>query len=91
MIDPSGSVSLAADAASADAVGLVQKEVAVTERGLRILIDGNDDGLDVLVTPPLTNRIAVGIDDQDRAEKALKGISGKRLTYRWPDSIQPPF
>jgi len=31
-----------------------------------------------------SNRIAVGIDDQDRTEKALKGIAGKRLTYRSP-------
>jgi len=28
-----------------------------------------------------TNRIARGVDDQTRAERALKGISGKRLTY----------
>ena len=34
-----------------------------------------------------SNRIAVGVNDQDRAEKALKGISGKRLTYRGPDSV----
>jgi hypothetical protein len=24
------------------------------------------------------------VDDDDRAERALKGIRGKRLTYRWP-------
>src|SRR5665213_1446601 len=29
-----------------------------------------------------SNRAAMEIDDQDRAKKALKGISGKRLTYR---------
>ncbi|MCP4304905.1 MAG: IS1595 family transposase [bacterium] len=29
-----------------------------------------------------SNRIAVGVDDTDRTEKALKGIRGKRLTYR---------
>jgi hypothetical protein len=34
-----------------------------------------------------SNRIALGVDDQDRAEKALKGITGKRLTYRGPDSV----
>jgi transposase-like protein len=28
------------------------------------------------------NRIALGIDDAQRAHKALKGIEGKRLTYR---------
>src|SRR5829696_6188870 len=31
------------------------------------------------------NRIAVGINDLGRAERALKGIVGKRLTYRQPD------
>lgn len=30
------------------------------------------------------NRIALGIDDTARAEKALKGIVGKRLTYTTP-------
>jgi len=49
MIDPSGNVSLAANAASADAVRLIQREVAVTKCGLRVLVDGDDDGLDVLV------------------------------------------
>jgi len=29
-----------------------------------------------------TNRIAVGVDDQDRAARALAGVKGKRLTYR---------
>jgi transposase-like protein len=29
-----------------------------------------------------SNRIALGVDDVTRAERALKGISGKRLTYR---------
>lgn len=29
-----------------------------------------------------SNRIALGVDDQDRAEKAIKGATGKRLTYR---------
>jgi transposase-like protein len=36
-----------------------------------------------------SNRIALGVDDQDRAEKALKGIAGKRLTYRSPPDQQP--
>lgn len=31
-----------------------------------------------------SNRIALGCDDADRAARALKGISGKRLTYRGP-------
>jgi hypothetical protein len=31
-----------------------------------------------------SNRVALGVDDQDRADKALKGIAGKRLTYRSP-------
>ena len=28
------------------------------------------------------NRVRLGVDDQARAEKALLGIVGKRLTYR---------
>src|SRR2546421_196665 len=28
------------------------------------------------------NRIALGVDDRDRAEAALLGVKGKRLTYR---------
>ena len=31
-----------------------------------------------------SNRIALGVDDEARAEKALAGITGKRLTYRRP-------
>ena len=31
-----------------------------------------------------SNRVALGIDDEARAEKALQGITGKRLTYRRP-------
>ena len=32
------------------------------------------------------NRIAVGVDDTDRATELAKGIVGKRLTYRRPNS-----
>jgi nitrogenase molybdenum-iron protein alpha/beta subunit len=32
-----------------------------------------------------SNRIALGIDDTDRATRALQGVVGKRLTYRRPD------
>jgi hypothetical protein len=28
------------------------------------------------------NRVALGVHDQDRATTALRGIVGKRLTYR---------
>ena len=31
-----------------------------------------------------SNRVALGLDDQARAEKALQGVTGKRLTYRRP-------
>ena len=31
-----------------------------------------------------SNRIALGVDDEARAEKALAGATGKRLTYRRP-------
>ena len=33
-----------------------------------------------------TNRVATGFDDTERAEKALRGIVGKRLTYRPADA-----
>jgi transposase-like protein len=29
-----------------------------------------------------SNRIALGVDDQDRADKTIRGMVGKRLTYR---------
>ena len=29
-----------------------------------------------------SNRSALGVDDTDRAERAIKGAAGKRLTYR---------
>ena len=32
-----------------------------------------------------SNRAALGVDDTERAEGALKGVVGKRLTYRRPD------
>lgn len=32
-----------------------------------------------------SNRIALGVDDQARTAEALKGVVGKRLTYRNPD------
>jgi hypothetical protein len=31
---------------------------------------------------------ALGVTDDERAEKALRGITGKRLTYRWIDRPQ---
>ena len=31
-----------------------------------------------------SNRVRLGVDDQARAEKVLKGVTGKRLTYRRP-------
>lgn len=33
------------------------------------------------------NRMALGVDDRDRAARALDGIKGKRLTYKTP--VQP--
>jgi hypothetical protein len=32
------------------------------------------------------NRIALGVDDKDRASELAKGIVGERLTYRRPNS-----
>jgi transposase-like protein len=34
-----------------------------------------------------SNRVALGVDDQDRAEKAVRGMVGKRLTYRQSPSL----
>jgi transposase-like protein len=34
------------------------------------------------------NRIALGVDDTERATRALAGAKGKRLTYRLPDAEQ---
>ena len=33
-----------------------------------------------------SNRVALGVNDDERAERAMKGIVGKRLTYRGPSS-----
>ena len=32
-----------------------------------------------------SNRAALGVDDQERANIALAGVVGRRLTYRQPD------
>jgi hypothetical protein len=32
------------------------------------------------------NRIALGVDDQGRTERAIRGIFGRRLTYGLPDT-----
>jgi transposase-like protein len=37
------------------------------------------------------NRIALGVDDSNRAEQLAKGIVGKRLTYRRPSQRDIPF
>ena len=34
------------------------------------------------------NRVALGVDDGERAGLALAGIRGKRLTYRRPDEVR---
>lgn len=36
-----------------------------------------------------SNRIALGVDDKERAERTLKGIRGKRLTYRTVSGRRP--
>lgn len=35
-----------------------------------------------------SNRVAIGVDDTERANRAIKGAAGKRLTYRSPSSAQ---
>ena len=34
------------------------------------------------------NRIAVGVDDQECADKTIRGMVGKRLTYRVTDKVE---
>lgn len=34
-----------------------------------------------------SNRVARGVDDKMRAGRAMKGIVGKRLTYRAADNV----
>jgi transposase-like protein len=39
-----------------------------------------------------SNRVALGVNDEERSERAMKGIVGKRLTYRAADTSQSaPF
>jgi hypothetical protein len=33
----------------------------------------------------------LGVDDVERTERALKGVVGKRLTYRTANSEGPPY
>jgi hypothetical protein len=37
-----------------------------------------------------SNRLGLGVDEQGRADKTIKGMTGKRLTYRAADRF-PPF
>jgi hypothetical protein len=34
-----------------------------------------------------SNRVALGVNDGERADLAIKGTAGKRLTYRQPHKI----
>ncbi len=38
-----------------------------------------------------SNRVATGVDDEARFDRALAGIAGKRLTYRGPVAPEIPF
>jgi len=33
-----------------------------------------------------SNRARLGVDDEGRTGKMMRGVVGKRLTYRWPDN-----
>ena len=37
-----------------------------------------------------SNRVALGVDDQERAKRALEGVVGRRLTYRNPNVGSAP-
>ena len=36
-----------------------------------------------------SNRVVLGVDNQDRADKAIRNMVGKRLTYRKSASLDP--
>jgi hypothetical protein len=35
------------------------------------------------------NRVALGVDDLERTDRAIRGAKGKRLTYRTARGVQP--
>ena len=35
-----------------------------------------------------SNRVKLGVDDTERADRALLGVKGKRLTYRTPSELE---
>jgi transposase-like protein len=37
-----------------------------------------------------SNRVRLGVNDEARTARALRGIVGKRLTYKWPDKRATP-
>jgi hypothetical protein len=47
----------------------------------------------LVVFDRVSNRVALGVDDETRTEPALKGAANKRLTYRGPHSpeVEIPF
>ncbi|MGY3611013.1 MULTISPECIES: hypothetical protein [unclassified Bradyrhizobium] len=49
-----------------DAIGLIQEEVPVAERGFSILVDRKRDGLDVEETPPVPRTSANCLDEGQR-------------------------
>ncbi|MEK7992763.1 MAG: hypothetical protein AAB403_03060, partial [Planctomycetota bacterium] len=54
----------------------------VVPRRRRVLVQAGDALGDAA-------RVALGVDDAMRADKALKGVIGKRLTYRATRSARP--
>ena len=38
-----------------------------------------------------SNRVALGVDDKTRADNALKGVAGKRLTYETVSVRRPGY
>jgi ISXO2-like transposase domain len=38
-----------------------------------------------------SNRVALRVDDEARTSRALRGVVGKRLTYRGPAPVEVPF
>jgi hypothetical protein len=59
---------------AADPVGTVEKVIAVSERGFRVLVDGDNDGLDVLITPALKSRVTAHLGERSYPGRVISGF-----------------
>jgi hypothetical protein len=62
------------------------KRASTTNRAaLEDSVDGPPQALEYCF---ISNRVALGTNDMERAEKLARGIVGKRLTYRRPNEAR---